>query len=124
MTSNYDKLARDWIALNEIGSGRPESAHLDWAFNAMCDLAFKSPDECWDVILAILKMDQSDNIMAKLAAGPLEELLVYHGSKVIDRIEQLARQDDEFRKLLGGVWKNSIPDEVWIRLQAVSGPKF
>jgi hypothetical protein len=57
--------------------------------------------------------------MASLAAGPAEELLVYHGPEYVDRVVELARKQPRFNWLLGGVWRNSIKDEVWQRVQAI-----
>jgi hypothetical protein len=36
----------------------------------------------------------------------------------IERVEELARQDPNFNSLLGGVWQNTMTDEVWKRVQA------
>ena len=54
-----------------------------------------------------------------LAAGPIEDLLAKHGADFIDRVEAEARNDPNFAKVLGGVWKNEMPADVWARLQAV-----
>ena len=56
---------------------------------------------------------------AILAAGALEDLLADHGPDYIDRVEDTARKDPKFNRLLGGVWKNSITDDVWHRVQAI-----
>ena len=54
-----------------------------------------------------------------LSAGPLEDLLAYHGHLIIDRVEAEARRKPLFAKLLGGVWQNIMPDDIWTRVQAV-----
>jgi hypothetical protein len=54
----------------------------------------------------------------------LEDLLVQHGPQYIDAIENLASHDEQFRKLLGALWKNNIADDVWVRLKRVAGPFF
>jgi hypothetical protein len=54
-----------------------------------------------------------------LSAGPIEDLLAQHGDAFIDRVEIEARRDPSFAKVLGGVWQNSMSDEVWKRLQTV-----
>lgn len=58
-------------------------------------------------------------IQRVLSAGPIEDLLARHGDVFIDRVEHGASGDPNFAKLLGGVWKNSMSDAVWERLQAV-----
>ena len=65
------------------------------------------------------RRDVSKRTLALLAAGPLEDLLAYDGARCIDRVEQLAKEDEKFNWLLGGVWRNSMTDEVWERVQAV-----
>jgi hypothetical protein len=57
--------------------------------------------------------------LAILSAGPLEDLLVYHGDTVIDRVEAAAKANPTFAFLLGGVWRNAISQEVWDRICAV-----
>jgi hypothetical protein len=69
-------------------------------------------------------MDGSDSILGNLAAGPLEDLLVDHGPEFIDRVEILARQDRQFRRLLGAVWQNAMSDDLWNRVKAVAGPSW
>ena len=58
-------------------------------------------------------------MIAVLAAGPLEDLLAKRGEDFIDRVEELARKDPKFNDLLGGVWRNTMTDEVWQRVQAI-----
>ena len=52
-----------------------------------------------------------------LAAGPLEDLLSEHGPVFIDRLEQEATASKRFDHLLGGVWRLSMTDDVWNRVQ-------
>jgi hypothetical protein len=59
-----------------------------------------------------------------LAAGPLQDLLVRHGEAVVNQVEALARDDAEFRKLLAGVLKSSMSDEIHIRVQKVTDPQY
>ena len=67
----------------------------------------------------IWSMDQSTETMQNLSAGEVEDLLGRHGSEMISLVEAEAQRDPSFAKLLGGVWKNNMTDEVWSRLQAV-----
>jgi hypothetical protein len=57
--------------------------------------------------------------MQGLSAGVIEDLLSRNGTEMIPLVEAEARSDPSFAKLLGGVWKNKMTDEVWSRLQAV-----
>jgi hypothetical protein len=119
-----DTLAAAWIALHH--SAARSQAHNDnfWAFTTLSDLCESAPEQGWEFIEAIRRADGSDVILANLAAGPLEDLLVRHGPQFIERVEMLAASDPQFRKMLGALWKNSIRDDVWSRIQRVSGPTF
>lgn len=118
-------LVASWIAFHDAdGDSAARDANF-WAHEKLENLRKRSPDECWELIHAIRQAaDASDKILANLAAGPVEDLLVDHGHRYIDDVERLARIDAQFRKMLGAVWKNGIADDVWSRVQRVAGPSF
>ena len=76
--------------------------------------------DCWDAILEILSRKPADTVIGVLAAGPLEDLIQYHGPDFIDRIEAESRRNPAFRRLLGGVWRSSSP-EIWARIEKARG---
>jgi hypothetical protein len=119
-----DKLVKAWIAMHHAEPKSQGYNESFWAFSALSDMCETSPDRCWEIIGQIRKADGSDKILANLAAGPLEELLVHHGKVLIDAVENLARDDEQFRKLLGALWQNSIAEDVWVRIKRVAGPSF
>jgi hypothetical protein len=84
---------------------------MDWALEG-------EADRLWLFILTTYRRNISERVISVLAAGPLEDLLARHGSIFIARVEELARQDQKFNFLLGGVWQNTMADEVWMRVQA------
>ena len=90
-----------------------------WAWEKIIDLIRHEPENAWELIKKILKYDSSYKIISRLSAGPLETFLVDHGEKFIDRVEEEAKKNPDFAKLLGGVWKNAMSDEVWERIQKV-----
>jgi hypothetical protein len=63
---------------------------------------------------------RNDRLPARLAAGPLEDLIHYHGPEIIAEMEVRSRCNPEFRHLLGGVWESGTP-EIWTRIQKVQG---
>ena len=90
---------------------------LDW------ELPRDYPEVCWSSILYVLSVigaDVSDRRFGVLAAGPLEDLLDNHGEAFIDRVEAEAKANPAFAILLGGVWRSTIDDAVWKRMQKVS----
>jgi hypothetical protein len=48
-----------------------------------------------------------DQVLAAVAAGPLEDLLGRWADLLIDRVEVQARRDAKFRRCLTGVWGSS-----------------
>jgi hypothetical protein len=80
------------------------------------------PERAWPVICKIIKRIAHDDILAYVAAGPLEDLLVNHPHAFIDRVEALAKQDAHFRRAVSGVWgSNSMPAEIRRRLDELLG---
>ena len=63
-----------------------------------------------------------DEVLAYIAAGPLENLLCRHPHAFIDRVEILATRDAHFRRALSGVWGwERMPDDVLARLDVLFG---
>ncbi len=77
------------------------------------------PDQQWEFITAAFAIATSDDDLEHLAAGPVEHLLATHGASFIAMVEDLATADSRFRRLLTGVWRNAMTDDVWARLQAI-----
>ncbi|MET0028322.1 MAG: DUF6869 domain-containing protein [Candidatus Thiodiazotropha sp.] len=93
-----------------------------WAIEKFMDIGGgdTAPEDSLKAILAILKLDPSDKVIAVLAAGPLEDLIENAGQQVIEEIEIQARKNLGFRRLLGGVWESGTP-EVWKRILTCRG---
>jgi hypothetical protein len=92
-----------------------------WAWEALDRLCRKQPDLCWEIILEILQATHHESVDWAMAAGPLEDLLAWHGHKFIERVEAQAQSDSKFKELLGGVWQNATPKELWVRVEAARG---
>jgi hypothetical protein len=113
------EIAEAWIRVMKADDGSPEEADNMWAFDIVSDLIDDDPEQGWPMILEILRGDDGVAIMEVLSAGPLEDLLAKHGPTFIDRVQAAARRSPVFARLLGGVWKNQMTDEIWARVQAV-----
>jgi hypothetical protein len=88
------------------------------------DLVTDEPERAWPLSCEVIRRisPQDEDILAYVAAGPLEDLLVRHPYAFIDRIESLARNDAHFRRAMSGVWGwNSIPSEIRTRLDTLLG---
>ncbi|MCU0784544.1 MAG: hypothetical protein MUF81_10990 [Verrucomicrobia bacterium] len=84
---------------------------------AMYDASTEEPDIAWQAILEILKRELTDDQRAFLAAGLMEDLLVWHGAAFIIRVEEEAKVNPRFNHLLGGVWRREMPKEIWERIE-------
>lgn len=98
------------------------SEKLFWTFDLLVEAAHNDPELCWRLILAVLASDSDEHMIAALAAGPLEDLLTQHGTDFIERVESKAAQNPLFRRMLAGVWRNAIAQDVWDRVLAARGP--
>ncbi len=124
MTAKEKRILVDaWITSAQAESDSADYTRNLWASKKLDDLISvdsKDGEEAeiaFSVILAILDRLLPGKALALLAAGPLEDLLVHHGSAFIDRVEERARLDPVFNELLGGVWQNAMSDAIWERIQ-------
>ncbi len=92
-----------------------------WVFEWVMELAQKRPTEALPVVKALVDVAVGDEELAYVAAGPIEDLLAYHGPAVIDTVEHIAREDTRFRRALTGVWRSDIQEEVWNRMRVIVG---
>ena len=119
------RLVQDFIAYYSKQPEDPSAPHdLEipefWAIEALDEAARKNPEFAWSVVLELAEIAKIPVAVSCLAAGPLEDIIEYHGPQFIDRIEIEAKCNASFRYLLGGVWKSSTPD-IWSRIEASRG---
>jgi hypothetical protein len=108
-----DQVARALCEYYRSG-GDPDA----WAAECVSELIMESPQMAFDFILRALAVFEAVEDVALLAAGPLEDLLDYHGERIIDRIEAEAAASARFRLLLSGVrGRPSVRPEIRRRLQ-------
>ncbi|WP_051938874.1 DUF6869 domain-containing protein [Luteibacter sp. 9135] len=113
-------IAKGWIAMHLEAEGSEAQDASFWAYTALDDLRHDDVERYWNIINEIRRLNDSDEILSNLAAGPLEDLLANSGRDFIDRCEALAKTDDRFRLMLGMVWKNTIPDDIWTRIEVAA----
>lgn len=113
------ELVDGWIA--NAQADRDKDAH-QWAWNVSMRLCEFYPDLALALIVAVLERGVSNEVRDLLAAGPLEDLLGFHGPAVIDEVERLARESPILRDTLQGVAQFMMSDEIWSRVVAVRGP--
>jgi hypothetical protein len=83
----------------------------------MLDAVEEAPETVWPAVLKILEHELTDEQIALLAAGPMEDLLAHHGAQFIERVEAEAQRNPRLNHLLGGVWKSSMTEDIWERVQ-------
>lgn len=110
------KALRDWK--QSINPASEPDVDLDEALDA---LAAENPAAMLEAIVRLLDEDSAMEVMAPLAAGPLEDLLGAHGDALIDQVESFARTHPPFRDALGGLWQNLMSDAIWERVLS-AGP--
>lgn len=93
-----------------------DKSATDWAIDEIHDITYERPAALWPLILEVLSRTDDWEVLAVLAAGPLEDYLAKRGAHVIAEIEARATTDAKFKRLLAGVWENSMSDEVWERV--------
>ena len=120
----HELLLRDWQRFYQQQLPNPAeyNCHLPevWAVAMLDELAQNEPDTAWLLILELIRQPLGDDAFCCLATGPLKNLLEYHAPAVIERVEDEARSNPAFRKLLGGLWLSSTPN-VWARIERVRG---
>ena len=108
---------RRYEIIEKFGAEAPEADNLFWCLDAIDAAGRNDPEIGLELIQKILEGTTNQYVLANLAAGPLESLLVRSGAAIIDKIEARARHSERFRQLLKGVWRNRIDEGVWTRLQ-------
>jgi len=116
---DFENWVRTYIERQEmvhkpLGDNDP----LFWSVLMFIDLIDEAPELCWRAILAILRCKPNDEALGMLAAGPMEDLIRYHGIEYIEKIEVEAQSNPDLKHLLGGVWRSST-HAVWQRIEAI-----
>ena len=98
--------------------GITTASEKDYDFSVTMMNFTAKPEHQWQFILAAIPY-ASDEELGAIAAGPMEHLLGWHGPNYIDKVEQQAQSDPKFARMLKGVWKYLMKDDVWKRVQAL-----
>jgi hypothetical protein len=89
-----------------------------WAWQEVDRLACSDPWVGWRITQNLIKKAPTDEALAYVAAGPLEDLLEVHGMAIIDEVTMAARADKRLQLALSHVWMDDdIP--VWGRWNAL-----
>lgn len=119
-------LATRWIEFQRAFLRSKDSAlakELELASDEVLHMPFDAPERTWEFIQLVVQRCEEEDVLGSLAAGPIEDLMSQHGEHFIDRIEIFARDNPKFRLLLRDVWRGTMSDSVWARLQAVQAAR-
>ncbi len=92
-TSRSDRL--------EAESGDPLD---EWLSEALIMRKTAADEAAWPVVVAMVEAAPDERSLAIVAAGPLEDLIVYHGAQFGDRLVDKTRSDPKFRDAVRGVF--------------------
>ena len=74
-----------------------------WAWNDVMETVYETPEQGWKLILEMLQLAPSSVVISHIAAGPLENLLRYHGEAFIDRVRLECTTNIRLREALSTV---------------------
>ena len=120
-----EEFIRQWLTHQEETLDKDDPDN-HWTDEHLIDLSISDGGdaELWQFVLNAYQREMSDGVLAVLAAGPLEDVLAKNGEAYIDQVEELARKDPKFKKILGGVWQNAMSEALWARVCAVRGESW
>jgi hypothetical protein len=119
-------LARNWIRYQEawerVGGPCRECTELQWAYNLVDDMVIDRPEESWQLILTVRRLNRTTVIEQMLAAAVFEDLMSVYGATLIDRVEAEVKRDPTFVGVIRSSYKAHMSEEVWFRLKAIADP--
>ena len=84
-----------------------------WAVEKIEHLVKESPMQGLEAVIQLIKESDDDETLSYIAAGPLENLLVFNGSKIVDRLTKIADNDERIQLALSGVWLGEKEDDFY-----------
>ena len=112
-------VAEGWADLQKLSGNSVDHLLGYWAEEVLAEAIRSDADYAWEIIVEINKLELRKKDIPLFAAGPVEDLLVYKGREVVDKMVRFAEENDTFNYVLGGVWKSDCYDDVWEKIDAV-----
>jgi hypothetical protein len=114
LLANPERVAHAW--LKHPGYPAPE-----WLFLWVVETCQDHPEQAWPLLLQLVELAVTDLERAHVVIGPIEEMLVRNGPRMIGSIEVQASRDSRFREMLSEVRPLWIDEAVWRRVQQAAG---
>lgn len=124
---DHDRMAATYAAYWARRIADEPDEGNEWVNECVSELEREAPKSALWFILLALDQVKLPQVLAVLAAGPMENVLCHGGPQVIGAIEAIARKSPKFRLLLSGSWgRNRMEEEIWRRASAAAakGPRF
>ena len=103
------KLAAAWIRIQRSW----------WAYEELATACEKHPRKAWRLLEHIASRATTDELIADLGAGPLEDFIRLHAPRFIGQIERRAASHGRFRRALSHAWLPEATDRTSARLFAL-----
>lgn len=82
---------------------QPDADEFDWAWEAVDDAARRGVPGVVDLVVALAVTAPTDDALAYLGAGPMEDLLNQHGPRLVEEVKAAALQNPAVARALRSV---------------------
>ena len=118
----FRALGADHVVAAWVRYQREEAPADAWASHLAFDVGEWDLADARDFVERLAVAAPDDEVLAMVAAVPLEEFVRSHGDESVDWIEEQARRDVDFRRALRHAWLwNKVSDAAFDRIQAAAG---
>jgi hypothetical protein len=80
-----------------------------WAWEAVVELC-RDLQKGFDICLRLINSSEDDLYLAYVAAGPVEDLIKWHGASAVNLFELPAQNSEKIRQAIAGVWLSPSAD--------------
>jgi hypothetical protein len=115
-----NEIVNAWIAMTIAPQGGEVYEANFWSFDEIFDLCKDKPLEAWKVILDLVEVATTEDILAAVGAGPLEDLMCKYGETLISLVEQEATTNEKFLTAMRGVWLDSKDTPIWKKFYEIA----
>lgn len=77
------------------------------------NLVNSAPQRAFELLVTIIDTCKDNDGLAYVAAGPLENLFVYHGYEIINAVREKADENEKLQLTLSGVWLDEKDDAIF-----------
>jgi hypothetical protein len=95
-----------WKNYELVSGNRKQRLDADewfWAWKEVEDEVRTPTGRTFELLLALVDSAKDNSALAYVGAGPIEELVNWHGATFMNQIEEAARRNRAFRYALSGV---------------------